>query len=125
VKLLLDEMWLPEAARQLRHRGHDVLAVAERSDLRSRSDSVIFGTAQAEDRTLVTENVPDFRALATMAIQQGQSHFGLILTNSRRFPRQEPRTLGRLVAALDRLLIASEDLQNREYWLQQREGDAQ
>ncbi len=42
MKLLLDEMWSPAIAAALRERGHDVVAVAERSDLRGKPDDVIF-----------------------------------------------------------------------------------
>jgi predicted nuclease of predicted toxin-antitoxin system len=117
VKLLLDEVWPPEAARQLRQREHDVRAVAERPDLRAGPDSGIFASAQAEERAVVTENVSDFRAMATDTIQRGHSHFGLILTNNRRFPRYDPRTLGRFITALDALLTSGEDLRNREHGL--------
>jgi predicted nuclease of predicted toxin-antitoxin system len=117
VRLLLDEMWPPEAARQLRRRGHDVMAVAERPELRGKPDEVVFSAAQAEGRAVVTENVADYLPLAAARTQAGQAHFGLILTSNRRYPRQEPRTLGRLVAALDELLSGGLDETSLEYWL--------
>jgi hypothetical protein len=37
-RLLLDEMFSPAIAAELRELGHDVIAVADRADLRARSD---------------------------------------------------------------------------------------
>jgi len=56
VKLLLDEMWPPIIAAELRRRGHEVIAVAERAELHGQPDEVVFAAAQAEGRTLLTEN---------------------------------------------------------------------
>lgn len=122
MNLLLDEMWPSSIALQLRHRGHDVVAVAERPELRSQPDSAIFSVALAEDRAIVTENVGDFRRLAADAIQQGQSYPGLVLTTNRRFLRHDPRTAGRLVTALDHLLSAGLDVASREHWLSSSAG---
>jgi predicted nuclease of predicted toxin-antitoxin system len=44
-RLLLDEMFSPTLAAALRDLGHDVIAVAERSDLRSMTDSEILAWA--------------------------------------------------------------------------------
>jgi hypothetical protein len=117
VKLLLDEMWSPAIAIQLRRRGWDVVAVAERDDLRGQPDPVVFAAAQAETRTVVTENVADYRLLGTYEIQRGGSHAGLIFTSNRRLPRHEPRTAGRLVTALDDLLSTEPETMNLEHWL--------
>ncbi|MHB8576790.1 MAG: DUF5615 family PIN-like protein [Dehalococcoidia bacterium] len=117
MKLLLDEMWPPEAAVQLRQRGHDVVSVAERSDLRGRPDTVVFAVAQQEGRAVVTENVADFRPLARDVILRGHLHPGLILTTNKSFPRHDPRTLGRLINALDGLLSRSGDMAVGEHWL--------
>lgn len=117
MKLLLDEMWPPDIAIQLRHRGHDVEAVTERPELRGQSDPVVFTVAQAEERAVVTENVIDYRPLAAEAISRGHSHCGLILTSNRRFPRHDSRTLGRLVTDLHELLSRGLDLRDREYWI--------
>jgi len=117
VKLLLDEMWPPVIAEQLRRRGFYVDAVAERPELRGQSDDVIFVRAQAEERALVTENVGDYRRIATYRSLGGSTHFGLIFTIDRRFPRSDSRTLGRMVTALDDVLSREADLTGREYWL--------
>lgn len=110
-------MWSHEAAVQLRRRGQDVAAVTERPDLRGRSDAVVFATAQAEGRTVETENVVDYRRLALETIQQRRSHAGPILTSNRRFPRHDRRTVGRLVSALDKLLATGVSGKNLEHWL--------
>ena len=54
MKLLLDEIWPPRIADQLRRRGHDVVAVAEYAELRGQPDTVIWAVAQEQGRTVVT-----------------------------------------------------------------------
>ena len=57
MSFLLDEMYPPEAARQLRDRhGHDAAHVTE-VGLRATDDAVIAAVARAEGRALVTDNV--------------------------------------------------------------------
>jgi uncharacterized protein with PIN domain len=116
VKILLDEMWSPEIARQLRSRGFDVVAVVERSDLRSASDDDVLAVARLEQRVLLTDNVRDFRRIVA-AFADENSHAGLILTDRRRFNRHDPRVIGPIVTALSVLLDEDPDLTNREYWL--------
>lgn len=117
MKLLLDEMWPPDIAEQLRRRGHDVVAIAERPDLRGQLDEVVFATAQREEYIIVTENVADYRPLGMAEMQQGRTHHGLIFTSNRQFPRHDARTLGRLVTALHELLSKNLDSLGSEYWL--------
>jgi predicted nuclease of predicted toxin-antitoxin system len=117
VRLLIDELFPPSLAEQMRQRGHNVVAVAERSDLRGQPDDVIFAQAQGEGRAIVTENVADFRLLATDAIQRGRPHNGLIFTSVRRYPRHDNRTVGRLVRALDAMVHSALDLRSIEHWL--------
>jgi hypothetical protein len=62
VRLLLDEMFSPEIARQLRLRGHDVVAVLEQLELVRLLDPDVFEAAQTEQRTVVTENALIFCA---------------------------------------------------------------
>ena len=50
VKLLLDEMFSPAIAAELRVLGHDVIAVADRPDLRSKSDEEIAEADEASAR---------------------------------------------------------------------------
>ncbi|MYI06389.1 MAG: hypothetical protein F4059_03450 [Gemmatimonadetes bacterium] len=116
MKLLLDEMWPPDIAAVLRERGHDVAAVAERPDLRGRSDEEIFAEALADARAIVTENVVDYRPLASAALRAGRASPPLIFTSNRAYPRASRRTAGRLVAALDTLLTTRASLEG-EHWL--------
>lgn len=103
MNLLLDEMYPYAIAEQLRDRGHDVVAVGEREELRGTADSSVFACAQAEERALVTDDV-GFLAIEAERRTRGETHHGLILTTNKRFPRGEPGTVGRLVRALDRFL---------------------
>jgi predicted nuclease of predicted toxin-antitoxin system len=119
LKLLLDEMWAPSIADVLRQRGHDVVAVAVRADLRGQPDDVIFAAAVAEGYAIVTENVADYRPLAAAAVRAGRPLPALVFTANRSFPRGGPRTGAFLVAALDELLRGNEELAG-ELWLQLR-----
>ncbi len=120
MKLLVDEMWPARLAQQLRRRDHDVTAVAERPDLIHLPDQAIFRAAQAEERAIFTENVPDFRPLADACLRGGERFHGLVFTTDTTFPRGHPRTLGRAVSALSSLLGAHQRvdaLLNRVVWL--------
>ena len=102
MKLLLDEHLSPEIARQLRERGHDVIAVGEHTDLRGRPDRVRFASLPDEQRAIVTRDLGDFRPLLAEALRRGSSTYGLVCVPAR-FPLNRDG-IGRLVAALDALL---------------------
>ena len=102
MKLLLDEHLSPEIARQLRERGHDVVAVGERTDLRGRPDRVHFASLPDEQRAIVTRDLGDFRPLLAEALRRGSVTYGLVCVPAR-FPLNRDG-IGRLVAALDALL---------------------
>lgn len=103
MRLLLDEHYSPAIARQLRARGHDVVAVAESPGRTGRADRFHFAAMADERRAIVTEDVGDFRPLLACALQAGEPTFGLVCVSPRRFPRKLTQ-LGRLVTALDTLL---------------------
>jgi hypothetical protein len=79
-------MFSPAIATKLRELGHDVIAVADRPDLRSKSDEEIFAWASAEKRWLLTENVRDSRPIILRSLQAGTPGCGLLFTSSRAFP---------------------------------------
>lgn len=104
LKLLLDEHLSPEIARQLRARGHDVIAVGERSDLRGRPDRVHFASLPDQQRVIVTRDLGDFRPLLADAVRHGIPTYGIVCV-PQRFPLSR-RDIGRLVRALAALLDA-------------------
>ncbi len=120
MRLLLDEHFSPEIARQLRSRGHDVVAARERPELHGLSDRELLALATDERRAIVTENVADFVALHRAAVVTRASHLGLVFTSPRRFPRTR-RALGRLIRALDALLTthdARDAFRDQAWWLE-------
>jgi len=120
VRLLLDEHFSPEIARQLRSRGHDALAARERTDVHGLADDDLLALATAERRTVVTENVADFVQLHRASVATHRAHFGIVFTSPRQFPRTR-RAIGRMVRALDVLLSAhpsNDSLVDQTWWLE-------
>ena len=103
MKLLLDEHYSPEIARQLRTRDHDVVAVAERADVVGLSDDELLRRMAHEQRAIMTNNIKDFMPLAIRAAVAADDHYGLVLTSDRSMPRRGD-TIGRFVDALDGFL---------------------
>jgi predicted nuclease of predicted toxin-antitoxin system len=103
VRLLLDEHFSFRIAEQLRRRGFDVLAVAERADLRQMSDQDLLRCAHRDERAVVTENVQDFLPIHGEFLNHGEPHSGIVLTSPHKFSRSTAG-IGTLVTALARLL---------------------
>jgi predicted nuclease of predicted toxin-antitoxin system len=99
-RLLLDEVFSPAIAAELCQRGHDVIAVADRPDVRAKSDEEIFAWASTERRWLLTENVKDFRPIMLRVLPAGPPGCGLLFTSSRAFPRSR-KNPGPLINALN------------------------
>ena len=117
MKVLLDGMWSPRAAAALRDRGHDVVAVKERDDLRDADDSVVADTALIEDRVIVTEDASYFRQCGIAALSGGLAFPPLILTSNRSWPRADSeKAMWRLVKALDALIVSGREIVF-EHWL--------
>lgn len=101
MKLLLNEMWSAEIARQLRARGLDALAATEApTRYRGVPDHDVFQRAREDGRVIVTDNVPDFVALVVEAASRGESHPGVVFAVRPAFDRSTPRVVGRMVRAL-------------------------
>lgn len=119
MRLLLDEHFSPEIARQLRFRSHDVEGVVERSELVSLPDEELFVRIAAEQRAIATNDVADYIKLFGEALSRGDTHDGLLLVDERSMPRSR-NTIGLYVRVLDELLEAhpAEDaLRNQLRWL--------
>jgi hypothetical protein len=119
VRLLLDEMFPPSIAESLRRRGCDVVAAQETPSLRGLPDPQLFVAAQLGQRCLVTENISDFVLVeSAWRAEHEEPHHGLILVAPGAFPRHQPRTVGRLVAALDKLAKAGRPEPGLVAWLE-------
>ncbi len=99
-RLLLDEMISPAVARELRARGHDVEAVAERIDLVAASDDEVLRAAASTARAVVTVDISDFAVLDRDWRSQSLTHAGILFVPSVEFP-QDGNFVGALVMSLD------------------------
>lgn len=119
MKLLLDEMYPPRLAEELRARGHDVVTIADRPELKGKDDEPLLFAATAEGRVLVSENVSDFPDIIAVLTTEGRPVCGVVLVASRTFPRTD-RALGQLIRALDAYLkdrVATERVPGGLHWL--------
>lgn len=81
---------------------------------------MVFDRARLERRAVFTEKLSDYLPLATDCLSRSKHLFGLVLTSDRSYPRGHPRTLGRVVLALDAYLAAHPEgdaLRYRVDWL--------
>lgn len=123
MRLVLDEMWSPAIAVQLRRRAHDVISAQEpdhAARYRSISDALFLQRAEADRRAIVTDNIEDFEALIVEIERAGAAHHGVVYCTYSAFDRSDPRIVGRMVGALDALLRsrpAEIDPFNRRHWL--------
>jgi hypothetical protein len=121
-RLLLDEMFSPAIAAALRDLGHDVIAVAERTDMRAMSDEDVFTWAASQGRWLLMENVKDFRPILLRALQADATVTGLLCTSNRSFPRSRKNS-GPLIQAIHTwLLNGPPEAPLTEDWLLSPEG---
>jgi predicted nuclease of predicted toxin-antitoxin system len=118
VRLALDHHYSHLIAEQLRDRGHDVVAVRERSWHRC-DDEELLEHCAAEGRTLLTNNVADFVAIAQRWAAEGRPHAGLVFTSDAGLPRARA-TIGTYVQLLEDLASeypAEEAFVDRIHWL--------
>ena len=115
--VVLDEMFSPAIAAALRNLGHEVVAVAERGELRAMTDDEVLAWAIGRGWWLVTENVKDFRPILLRALQSEAPCTGILYTSSRSFPRSR-KNPGPLIEPLHQWLEAGPpDAPLTEDWL--------
>ena len=108
MRLLLNEMWSPAIAEQLRTRGFDVVSACEpmwAGRYRSVEDDVVFARAQSDRRTVVTDNVEDYLPLHLELEARNEAHCGVVYALRPHFDRSQPElVIGRMVQALEAFL---------------------
>jgi hypothetical protein len=117
VRLLLDEMLPATIADALRHRGHDVVAVAEQPELRGLPDPELFEHCALKLRALVTHNRDDYLELDRQYRSREREHSGVVILNPRRFP-QGAATIGALISSLETFLGQEPPHPSFIHWLQ-------
>lgn len=120
MRLLLDEMYPPAVAEQLRKAGYDVACILEDPAARGLDDSAVCDMAVAAGRAVVTENAADYLRLVSNRADIGAPAPSLIITSSKSFPRHQPSFTGRAVRALADFCDAHRDadpLAAAIYWL--------
>jgi predicted nuclease of predicted toxin-antitoxin system len=121
VKLLLDEMFSPAIAVQLRARGLDVVAISEptqSSRYGGVPDDRVLAHAQEDDRAIVTDNVGDYEHARLEWETRGEPHQGVIYAPFNR--HRGEAVIGQMVKALAAFLAAPEATReplNRAHYL--------
>jgi predicted nuclease of predicted toxin-antitoxin system len=100
VRLLIDEMYLPAIAEQLRKAGHDAVSVQEHPEARALDDSAVCNLALSAGRAVVTENAADFLRILRNQTATGDPVPALVITSNRSFPRHSDSFVGLAVRAL-------------------------
>jgi hypothetical protein len=100
-------MLSPKISEQLRERGLDAYAIAERADLVGLSDEQVLALGADEDRVVVTLNIADFAGLNAEWLALGRSHGGLVYVSTTTFP-QHRAFIGSLIGSLDKVAHAEE-----------------
>jgi hypothetical protein len=106
VKRLLDEMSSWRIAAELRSRGYDVVPVKrDRPQLELRVDSTVLAAAAVERRSVVTNNLRDYRIAHERIRARGEDHYGIVYTYDDTLPRNK-EAFRLWVSTLEELLQA-------------------
>jgi len=126
VRLLLDEMWTPTIALELRKRDLDVIAISEpahASRYAGISDDQVFARAQEDGRGVVTDNIADYEQARRDWEIRGQAHHGLLCALDPPFNRHRGEgVIGQMVNALVHFLAspdAGKEPFNRAHYLRE------
>lgn len=105
MRLLIEEQLSPAIAQQLRKRGFDVVHVRE-AGLGGKGDGEVMDWAATEQRSIVTNNIQDFRPMHASRLSGQQPHYGLVYVSSTKFSLRM-KAVGTLIKALRQLLSAN------------------
>jgi predicted nuclease of predicted toxin-antitoxin system len=124
VRLLLDEMWTPTIALELRKRDFDVVAITEPAQAgryAGIADDEVLARAQKDCRAIVTDNIADFEQARRDHESRGQIHHGLLYALNPPFNRHRgERVIGQMVNALAHFLASQDAVHepfNRAHYL--------
>lgn len=125
MRLLLDEMWAPRIALELRKRRFDVVAINEQAPAGRYSgapDDQVFVRAQEDGRAIVTDNIADYEKTRRDWESRGAVHYGVIYALDPPFTRHRggDAVIGQMVNALEHFLSSSEagpEPSNRVHYL--------
>ena len=98
-RLYLDQDVPVQLAGMLRAKGFDVVTTLE-ADMLGAQDSDQLDFAVGNERAIITLNREDFEALHEEWLEQGKSHFGIIVSPHHRYLSQ---TRDRIVDLLNRV----------------------
>ncbi len=112
MRLVLDEMWTPTIAVELRKRSFDVIAINEPAHATRYSgvtDDHVFSRAQADGRAIVTDNIADYEMARRDWESRGTTHHGVIYALDPPFNRHRgDDVIGQVVNALEYFLAVAE-----------------
>lgn len=130
MKVLLDEMWTPTIAVELRSRDLDVVAISEplhADRYAGIPDDEVFVRAQDDGRAIVTDNIADYERARRDWESRGQAHHGVIYALNPPFNRHRGgAVIGQMVRALSAFLSApgaSHEPFNSVHYLREAAGD--
>lgn len=112
MKVVLDEMWTPTIALELRKRGFDAIAINEPAHAGRYAgilDDDVFARAQEDGRAVVTDNIPDYEKARRDREARGAVHHGVIYALNPPFNRHHgDAVIGPMVRALEHFLSSLE-----------------
>lgn len=117
--MALDEHMAPSIAAVLRANGHDVIAVADRSELRGLPDHILIDRLALERRCLATFDVADFARWGAIRMAAADPHAGILLISIRQYDPGGHQ--GRLIEAIDTMMRrhpSGDAFADRLEWLQ-------
>ncbi len=129
MKVILDDMWTPTIAVELRKRHFDVIAINEPAHAGRYAgipDDDVFARAQADGRAIVTDNIPDYEKARLDWEAHDTADHGVVYALDPPFNRHRgDAVIGQMIRALEHFLSspeAAEEPFNRAHHLRPAPG---